>query len=259
MIKLSDLRINVPSIFAAQPAPHMSDRYAFVSTYDLVEPLLKTFEITGAVQRATRKSGRDPRFTRHELRLRPNGVKKIVGGVVPEVVIVNSHDGQSRISITAGLYRFVCANGLTVPFKPGSATAAAFVHLGDRSRIVTAANAAIETGRAAGATVRKMMDCKLSPRQLAAFAKAAALSAYGDDWQAFDPALLLAVRRPEDEGNDVWTVMNRLQENILRGGVSFESSNSGRTFATRGITHIGRRLDFNNDLWTRAAKLAKAA
>lgn len=259
MIELNDLRKKIPSIFAKAPSPKMSERYAFVSTYDLIQPLLKTFDVTSAVQRATRKDGRNPEFTRHMLRLRQKGIKPLAGGSLPEVIITNSHDGQSRISLQAGLFRLVCSNGLVIPYFPGSGGYANFVHLGDRSRIIDAANNVVELARSLEAPLRQMIAVKLTDRQQATFAKKAAVAAYGEDFDSFDPKLLLAVRREEDKDPTVWNVYNRVQENITRGGIAFVRPSSGRTFTTRGVTHIGRTLDFNAALWGIAAGYAKAA
>lgn len=259
MIEINDLKKNVPSLFAIQASPKMSERYAFVSTFDLIKPLLKTFDITQASQRATRKNGRNPAHTRHMLRMRMKGIKPLVGGTFPEVVITNSHDGQSRISLHGGLFRLVCSNGLILPLTPGSAAHANFVHLGDRQRIVDAANNVVEITKDCEAVLRRMIGSKMTDKQAAAFAKKAALAAYGDDFNSFDPKLLLEARREEDKDNTVWNILNRVQENITRGGVSFASRSSGRNFSTRGITHIGRTLDFNGALWQLAEGYAKAA
>ena len=35
-----------------------------------------------------------------------------------------------------------------------------------------------------------------------------------------EPATLLQARRPQDEGDDVWNTLNRVGENLNRGGVS---------------------------------------
>jgi hypothetical protein len=102
-----------------------------------------------------------------------------------------------------------------------------------------------------------MMNKKLNATQVNAFATKAAKIAY-DQPLSFDPKLLLGEHRPGDVGSDVWRVFNRLQENIMRGGVRFESKASGREFATRGLTHIGRTIDVNTQLWNVAEELIKA-
>ena len=96
-ITLEEMR-NYPSVFATTAHPKMSDRYTFLSTADIIEPLLgEGYVCTHVVQRSTRQGHRDPRFTRHLVRLRRLKDKPIVGDVFPEFQLENSHDGQSRI------------------------------------------------------------------------------------------------------------------------------------------------------------------
>lgn len=256
-LSLDTLRRTVPSIFSKTAAPKMSTRYAFISTAELIEPLLKTYDITQASQRSTRKNGRDPAFTRHIVRLRPKGSKPIVGGAHPEVLVTNSHDGQSKFSIFAGLFRLVCSNGLVISWGPKQG--GEFVHVGDRDRILDQAAAAVKLAQGVEPVVRAMTKNLMTEKQMASFAAAAALLAYGGDFDRFDPTLLLAARREEDKDPTVWNVYNRVQENVMRGGVSFVSAASQREFSTRGITHIGRTIDFNAGLWDLAAKHVKKA
>jgi hypothetical protein len=256
--QLEKFRASVPSLFAASPSPKMSERYAFVSTAELLAPLLDKggYEVTAANQRATRRSGRDPRFTRHMVRVRPATAKPMVGDVLPEVVITNSHDGQSRFGVYGGLFRLVCSNGLVIGV-PGASAHGSFIHLGDPSKIIDAAKKAIGLAERSIETVRAMMKKNLNAKAQVKFATVAATIAYGqEDVGRFSPELLLAARRDEDKGDNVWVLFNRIQENIVRGGVKFVSANgSNRSFQTRGLTHIGRTMDFNIDLWNAAEKL----
>lgn len=256
---LAPYRKTCPSIFATHAAPKMSDRYAFVSTADLIAPLLGSgYTVTQASQRSTRSNGRDPAFTRHIVRMRAPGAKPIVGDTFPEVVLTNSHDGQSRLQMHAGLFKLLCSNGLVVGLGPNVSTS--FVHSGDRARILDGANEAVKLAASVGPLVQEMTKVKLTDKQMKRFAKEAAKIAYEEKEDRFDASLLLAARREGDADSTLWHVFNRVQENVIRGGVAFVSPTSGRTFTTRGITHIGRTTDFNLRLWDLAVdQLRKAA
>jgi hypothetical protein len=254
---LESLREKCPSIFATRPSPKVSERYTFVSTADVIRPLLSEgWDITQAFQRRTRPGGRNPEFTRHLVRLRRADAKSMLGDVLPEVVISNSHDRQSRFFIAGGLFRLVCSNGLVIGFG-GKSTSAKMIHLGDAARIREAIDQSLTIATACGKQIEGMSKKKLSEKDQARFAAAAAKIAYDD--QKFDPKLLLTSRRSEDEANDLWTVYNRIQENIVRGGVKYDK-NGDREITTRGITHIGRTLELNTALWDTAVQfLPKAA
>lgn len=249
-LSLDQIRVSAPSAFATKAHSRMSDRYAFVSTIELIRPLLDSgFRVVEAGQRATR--ARDPKFTRHMLKLRSVHAKPIVGDTFPELVVTNSHDGQSIFQILAGLFRLVCSNGMVTSI--GDTAAFAKAHRGDAAEIFAKAQAVAVKGEGVRKVIEAMAKKKLNEAAQVKLAIASAKVAY--EKPNFDPKLLLNVRRTQDEGSDVWSVFNRIQENIISGGVHFESRASHRRFQTRGITHIGRNLEVNRGLWSLAEAL----
>ena len=48
-------------------------------------------------------------YSKHMLRLRREG--HINGQEVPEIILLNSHDGSSSYQMIPGIFRFVCTNG----------------------------------------------------------------------------------------------------------------------------------------------------
>lgn len=243
-----------PSIFATDAHPKMSDRYTFLSTAEIIEPLLKEgYVCTHVSQRATHAGHRDPRFTRHLVRLRRKSEKPAVGDVYPEVVLGNSHDGQSRLHLHGGLLRLACLNGMTVSvvgFKGISV-----FHRGALEPILEQIRAAVDSASSVISIVEKMAAKKLSATTQKTLARKAAELVY--DTVDFDTSPLLASRRADDEGDSLWLVFNRIQENLMRGGVSIQhETGQHRSAITRGITHIRRSIDINLDLWQLATKLA---
>ncbi len=59
---------------------------------------------------------------------------------------------------------------------------------------------------------------------------------------------LLNVRRFEDRRDDLWTVFNRIQESLTKGGLHGRSR-SGRSMSTRPITGIDQNVKLNRALW----------
>jgi hypothetical protein len=72
-----------------------------------------------------------------------------------------------------------------------------------------------------------------------------------------EPAQLLGCRRAEDLGNDLWSVLNRCQENLLRGGLN-RLVTSGRRSRTRPITAIREDVRVNGRLWDLAEEVLSA-
>jgi hypothetical protein len=53
-------------------------------------------------------------FQRHMVRFQRRDVVAEVGDYAPEVILLNSHDRSSGYQLHAGLFRFVCRNGMMV-------------------------------------------------------------------------------------------------------------------------------------------------
>ena len=60
-----------------------------------------------------------------------------------------------------------------------------------------------------------------------------------------------------DAGDDLYSTLNRVQENLLRGGLSRRSS-SGRLVRTRRITSIKQDVRINSSLWDVAEEMLAA-
>jgi hypothetical protein len=115
MLTDNDLMRVAPSIFAEEPWERMSGRYRFVPTIRVVEKLRgEGFFPVNASQGRTRIPGKKD-FTRHMIRFRQDNKKMLVGQELPEVVLLNSHDGSSAYSLMAGVFRLICSNGMVVP------------------------------------------------------------------------------------------------------------------------------------------------
>jgi hypothetical protein len=55
-----------------------------------------------------------PAYAPHALRFRQCRSDVYVGEVVPEILVVNSHDGSSAYHVHIALYRAICRNGMIV-------------------------------------------------------------------------------------------------------------------------------------------------
>ncbi len=123
---LSDdqIRTVAPSIFADAPHESRSERYAYIPTAAVLAELRKEgFQPFMACQTRVRDEGKRE-HTKHMLRLRH--ASQINGAEANEIVLLNSHDGTSSYQMLAGMFRFVCSNGLALkyddPDKPAPIT-----------------------------------------------------------------------------------------------------------------------------------------
>jgi hypothetical protein len=106
--------------------------------------------------------------------------------------------------------------------------------------------------------VERMEGRRLLEEEQVRFAERALALRYPDVCQAgMPPSHLLRCRRVEDQGDDLWSVFNRCQENLLCGGLSRRSA-SGRLSRTRRITSIREDERLNSRLWDLAAEVLAA-
>ena len=107
-----ELMQHTPSVFGEEKHTSRSERYVYIPTITLLENLQREgFEPFFACQTRVRDQSRRE-HTKHMLRLRRTG--QIADKQVPEIILLNSHDGSSSYQMLPGLFRFVCQNGCAV-------------------------------------------------------------------------------------------------------------------------------------------------
>lgn len=100
----------VPSVFGEGKHVSRSDHYSYIPTITLLENLQREgFQPFFACQTRVRDQSRRE-HTKHMLRLRRSG--QITGQQVPEIILLNSHDGSSSYQMLPGYFRAICTNGL---------------------------------------------------------------------------------------------------------------------------------------------------
>lgn len=261
---MDSLRARVPSAFATQAHSSRSERYTYIPTSDVIEGMLANgFQAYSAVESRYRDASKAG-YTKHMLRFRQPGTVAIVGDSFLEVVLVNAHDGSSTYQLFGGIWRFTCANGACV----SEATLATIKvrHSGNvipdvlegSSRIIEAAPRITEQ-------INRWNGLTLTTSEQNAFADAARTLRFGDaEGKVETPitaAQLLSPRRREDVAPDLWHTFNRVQENVIKGGLHARSNqvvNGRRRLVTaKRINGIDQDVKLNKALWTLAEKMAE--
>jgi hypothetical protein len=249
MINLSDLKNTTPSVFATSASPKMSDRYVFVPTDEIIESFLKEgWKISEVKQNGKGVHGV------HQIKFR-NGELPKVGDTLFEAVVRNSHNGMSKLSVSAGLFRLCCSNGLTVPTALSESFNLRHSRFDlDEVKKLTESFAGrlpkIET------SVQRMMERELSTDEKINFLRKSAEVRFGKDkvLKEMEIVGLLTPNRMEDEGDDMWRVFNVVQEKFVRGGVEMTSQNGRRT-KLRGLQNIMAVNQINTKLWDLAEEM----
>lgn len=258
-ITLDAMRRVAPSIFAEHAHDSRSARYTYIPTVHVLERLLaEGFRVFEVGQSRTRDTSRRE-FTRHMVRMRQDVGPAVVGKEVPEVVLINSHDGTSSYQLLAGMFRFVCANGMVVP--SALVDDIRVPHTGDiAGRVIEGAFTVVESFEKVRDNAERMKAITLDAREADVFARAAIVAKYGEPEAAHPHPVttsqVLNSRRYDDNGADLWRTFNRVQENLIRGGLRTRSA-TGRRMATRGVQGITESVKLNQALWQLADEMAK--
>lgn len=112
-VKREQLEQLTPAVYATTPHQKMSACYAFVPTAQVIQTMDRAgFCVVEARQSQART--RAPAYAAHALRFRRRQAEVFVGEVIPEILVLNSHDGSTSYHVRIALYRAICGNGLIV-------------------------------------------------------------------------------------------------------------------------------------------------
>ncbi|WP_373203769.1 DUF932 domain-containing protein [Citrobacter amalonaticus] len=245
-----ELMQHTPSVFGEDKHASRSERYAYIPTITLLENLQREgFQPFFACQTRVRDPDRRE-HTKHLLRLRQAG--QIAGQQVPEIILLNSHDGSSSYQMLPGLFRSVCCNGLVCGTSFGEVRVP---HKGDVvGKVIEGAYEVLGVFDRVEEKREAMQSLMLPPPAQQALAKAALTYRFGEEHQPVTDAQILSPRRWQDEKNDLWTVFNRLQENLSKGGLPGRSA-QGKSSRTRAVNSIDGDIKLNRALWVMAEEL----
>ena len=251
----SELLANAPSIFASQAMPGVSSKYTFLPTSRIVDAMRsegwKPIEAKQTRPRLEARRG----FQMHQVRFQRRDQVAELDEFAPEVVLLNSHDRSSGYQIHAGMFRFVCKNGMLVA---DSLIPAIHVrHTGQELGLIISASFDILSQLPKIADrVSQFRSTLLSDAAAGDFATRALSLRYADPTTApIRAEQLLDVRRGEDTGRDLWNVTNRVQENLLRGGMkdTYRVNRAGKQFrAMRAIRGLDANVKINLGIWSLA-------
>jgi hypothetical protein len=257
-LSIDELRQRTPAVFAESASARTRASYRFIDTASVLEALLRAGFRPSAAQQTRCRAGSDPVHARHMIRLRPLREQVTMLDCIPEICLINAHDGTSAYQLLAGLYRPLCANGLLCRLGDF-----AVVRIPHRSSVVADVVAgAVEICAQFGqlrSRVQAMAERLLSPAEQLLLAHTAYRLRWtrNDALPPFSPARLLEPRRAADNYPTLWHTFNRCQEAVLAGGVHYHSA-SKRLVATRRIRNIREEVRINTALWQAAEQLLAA-
>lgn len=250
-----------PAVFAQHPEQGVSRRYGFVPTLEVVEALqTQGWYPVRAQQSAVRDPARQD-VAQHLIRFRQAPDQQIaVGDSVAELVLINSHDRSSAFQLELGLYRWACQNALITPLDDQGTVRVRHARSA-RERIVERVVALNDQWPRLAERVERCESTLLRRVEAEQLAQAALALRYGEHWREsspIEPGALLTPRRQDALSDALWSVFNRLHENLFKGGL-VGTVLGGRRTRTRAIQGVSEHLRLNRALWSLTERFVQEA
>lgn len=263
-LTLEQIAVRAPSALAHNQHHSRSERYAYIPTIGVIEAMQKAGFFVFEAKRSAARSEDKRDYTKHMIRFRHQSQQSLaVGDSLPEVVLVNSHDGSSAYRLMAGIFRLVCANGMIVADSMQDSISVR--HSGNViDAVVEGSQRIIDQVPQTLHAVTRWSQLQLTEGEQQAFAESARVLRFGDSDGNVDTPItaeqLLRSRRAYDSGPDLWKTLNRVQENVIRGGMAAigrDSQGHRRRFSAREVKGIDQDVKLNKALWHLAERMAE--
>lgn len=242
----------VPGAFSAEKHDSRSERYTYIPTITLLDKLREEgFEPFFASQSRVRDPERRE-FIKYMVRLRRgnnNGSEE-----VPEIVLLNSHDGSSSYKMIPGIFRQICTNGLVCWKSCGEISVPHKVDI--VSQVIEGAYEVLDVFDKVENNICMMKGIQVNSEERRLPGQLALEYKYDEKEPPVSAERIIQPRAWYDKGTDLWTAFNIVQENLSKGGVPGRTAKGKRT-TTRPVTGIDGDIKLNQALWKMAEEFAK--
>lgn len=251
------IRKIAPSVFTEQGADSTSEKYSHIPTNRIIDDMaLLGWNVIDAKEVKARKQ---VGYQKHLVVFRNNDI--VIDGedgdtVYPQILLTNSHDGKNAFTFTAGLFRMVCENGLVVSTQEFENMK--IRHYGyDFETLQTTIKEMVEKLPLTVESMNKFKSTKLNSEQAKEFATKALATRFSEDELSnisVDVDGLLTPTRDQDNGDDLWSIFNMIQEKLVHGMFSY--SYAGKNRKARKIKNFRQDMVLNEKLYDLALEYA---
>ena len=235
----------VPAVFS-KDSIGTSDKYVFVSTIKLIDDFerLGWYPVFAQNVKARKGTGL---HSKHLIRFAHISNLNSNDELIPEIVWINSHNRTSKAILGLGMYRSVCGNGLMVSqYEYGSFNKRHMYFTFEE--LEETVNQLTKDYTQLLSKIKMFQQIQLTNGQKHNFANTAIQMIYNENAHKYEADNFLSPQRLEDESNDIFTVMNVIQEYLLKGGVKYLTKKGARH--SRVIRSIDRTIFVTTVLWT---------
>ena len=246
------IKEKAPSVFTQTPSKEVSKHYTHIPTTKVINDMRTLgWDVVDVQEVAARKESTRS-FQKHLVVFRNPDV--VISGndndtVFPQILLTNSHDAKNSFTFTAGLFRLICSNGLVI--SDVNFEDVKMRHMGYKFEdLQVKIKEMVERLPLTVESMNKMKETEFGQEQAVNFAKKALGTRFTKDELKriqIDLNELINPVRPEDMGNDLWSVFNVVQEKIIEG--DFEYRAAGKVRKARQIKNFKQDQKINKELF----------
>ena len=254
-----------PAVYSDTRAASLTDRYVSLHTSDVL-PVMADYGYfpTQAAQKRSRTAS--PQHAAHMMAFSRTVDIIEAGDIRPEIILYNSHDGTGSVKLFAGVFRFICSNGIVA----GDGFQSRIYHSKALTGFEEMLRNTVATLPSLMGRIDRMRGVSLSTGDVHDMAIAGVATRWADYTGQTRGAYAVAqtvkdvmnVRRNGDEGYDAWTVFNRIQEGVVRGNALIrsitEKQPEGVMRKARPVNSIKEAVRINTALWNIADQYVTA-
>ena len=243
-----------PSVFTKTGSSNVSEKYSHIPTERVMDDMSALgWKVVDAKEIKARKN---QGFQKHMLVFANPEI--IINGndgdtVFPRILLTNSHDGKNAFTFKAGLFRLVCSNGLVIADEQFGEMK--IRHMGyDFEALQLLITQMVEKLPLTVESMNKFKTKQLSQEQKQKFALEALGLRFDTENKTFNVSEFLTPTRKEDEGNDLWSVFNLVQEKLVNGMFDYRAGSKNRK--ARRIKNFQQDVKLNSELYELALAYA---
>ncbi len=233
------------------PMPEAKESYGFINTRNILDVFQSHgWEVESSHANVVRKKEKEG-FQKHLIWLKNTNYPSIEGltknnQTSPRLCLVNAHDMTSKLHIFLGALRIACLNqilaGNVFRYFGAVHSKNALQKLDDGVRYMTEGVPELIEN------LRKLQSINMNQVQRLEYAKRVVdvrlqnVKTVGVDYSVVEQPL-----RAEDTAQDAYTVMNRVQERVVRGGIPYVYERNiydteGNVISTKRVSTVTRKL-----------------
>jgi len=235
----------------------VSKRYIPIATQQVID-MAKEFdsnvEVIGFNKAKVRKEEKEG-FQKHAVMLQFSNAE-MLDGTKLNMVIYNSNDRSSSLKLYTGFLRMVCSNQCVVGDQIAEPISIKHTNLDWQDKVKYSFDTLQETKLRTEEMIDRMLNQYTSYGDMGRYAEQVANMMNNHiTGSIVDPLELLVSHRPEDNGKDLWHTYQRIQYNVMNGGIQRQipkQDDEGRVKAliskTHKITDDSLKIKWNREL-----------